>query len=299
MDKKKLIIGIGEVLWDCFPSGDRLGGAPLNFVAHCQQLGRPHGIQSAMVSRVGTDSLGTKALEIIEQFGIDCRNIQRDPQHKTGIVKVQLNAGQPTYEIMSDVAWDYLQWNSELEQLQQQADVVCFGSLGQRSAASRDVIQQFVRGSRASIRLFDINLRPPFVDRRVIMSALSLANVLKLNEEELLWLADELGVPKRDDIEVTAQAVRHELALDTLLLTRSALGCFLVTRDNVYSAEVPKLEFAPDADAVGAGDAATAAFVIGLLLGLSPAEIVAKANCVGAYVASQPGAVPTLPESLL
>jgi|JI9StandDraft_1071089.scaffolds.fasta_scaffold00552_18 fructokinase len=295
----KRVVGVGEVLWDCFPSGDRLGGAPLNFTAHCQQLGSRYGIQAFMLSRVGNDPLGMQAIQQIEQLGVDTTYLQVDSAHRTGIVRVELNHGEPSYEIVNDVAWDYLHWNERLSDLAKSADVVCFGSLAQRHANSREVIQRFLKETTASIRLFDINLRAPFVSSKIVLECMAHVNYVKLNEEELGWLADELGVPRRDEIELTALAVRHELALDALLLTRGALGCFYVTSTDVIGAEVPTIEFAADANAVGAGDAATAAFVVGLLRGSPIAEIVAHANRVGAFVASQPGAVPHLPESLL
>lgn len=295
----KRVVGVGEVLWDCFPSGDRLGGAPLNFTAHCQQLGSRYGIQASMLSRVGNDPLGMQAIQQIEQLGVDTTYLQVDSTHRTGIVRVELNQGEPSYEIVNDVAWDYLQWNERLSDLAKSADVVCFGSLAQRHANSREVIQRFLKETTASIRLFDINLRSPFVSSKVVLGCMAYANYVKLNEDELGWLADELGVPRRDEIELTALAVRYELALDALLLTRGALGCFYVTSTDVIGADVPRVEFAADANAVGAGDAATAAFVVGLLRGTTIAEIVAHANRVGAFVANQPGAVPHIPESLL
>jgi fructokinase len=294
----KKVVGVGEVLWDCFPSGDRLGGAPLNFTAHCRQLGSPYGIHAAVLSRVGNDSLGIQAIQQIEQLGVDTTYLQVDPSHRTGIVRVELNHGEPSYEIVNDVAWDYLQWNERLADLAKNVDVVCFGSLAQRHTASREVIQRFLKETTASVRLFDINLRAPFISGKLVLECMAYANYVKLNEEELAWLADELGVPCRDEIELTALAVRYELGLDAILLTRSSLGCFHVAAGGVTGGEVPKLEFASDADAVGAGDAATAAFVVGLLRGLPIATIIAHANLVGAYVASRSGAVPIIPESI-
>lgn len=296
---KKRVVGIGEVLWDCLPSGDRLGGAPLNFAAHCQQLGGVHGIQAAMISRVGSDALGLQAVQQIEQLGIDATYIQIDPQHRTGIVNVELNRGEPKYTIVEDVAWDYLQWNDRLAELAQSVDVMCYGSLAQRHVASQQVIQRFLKETTASIRLFDINLRSPFISAKNILQCMPYTNYVKLNEEELYWLADQLGVPTRDEIELTALAVRHELALEALLLTRGSLGCFFVSPEGVTSGVVPSLTVAANADSVGAGDSATAAFVVGMLRGSPIATIVEHANAVGAYVASQPGAVPRLPDSLI
>ncbi len=287
----KRVLGVGEVLWDCFPTGDRLGGAPLNFAAHCQLLGSSYGIQASMLSRVGNDVLGLKAIQEIEQLGVDTTLIQVDPEHRTGVVRVELDRGEPKYEIVTDVAWDYLTWNERLTELAKSVDVICFGSLAQRSSSSRDVVQRMLRETTAAIRLFDINLRAPFISSKVVQECLPLVNYVKLNEDELIWLSDELGVPQRDDVELTAVAVRHELSIEGLLLTRGPRGCFYVSADQVTGAEVPVLEFAADADSVGAGDAASAAFVVGLLRGLPIATIIQEANRVGAFVASQPGAV--------
>jgi fructokinase len=294
-----LIVGLGEVLWDCFPTGDLLGGAPLNFAAHAQQLGEQHGIRAAMVSRVGKDELGTRALEQIGRMGLDTSAIQRDEKRGTGRVHVTLDKGQPTYEILRDVAWDYLQWDESLEAVQQKADVICFGTLGQRSEQSRNVIQRFVRDSRAKIRLLDINLRAPFIDSKLTLDSLRFANCLKLNEEELYWLASLLGVAVRETAEELAQALRFELALDDLLLTRGERGCVLITAEDVIEAEVPRYSMEPNADAVGAGDAAAAAFAVGLLLGLDKKALVALANRAGSFVASRSGAVPCMPKELV
>lgn len=294
----KRVVGVGEVLWDCFPTGDRLGGAPLNFTAHCQQLGSPFGIQAAILSRVGNDLLGMQAIQQIERLGVDTTYLQVDPQRRTGVVRVELNHGEPTYDIVNDVAWDYLQWNERLTDLAKNVDVVCFGSLAQRHNGSREVIQRFLKETTAAIRLFDINLRAPFISGKIVLECMEYVNYVKLNEKELAWLADELGVPNRDEIESTALAVRHELSLDALFVTRGVLGCFYVDASGVFGGEVPQLEFAADADAVGAGDAATAALVVGLLRGLPITALVGHANLVGAYVASRSGAVPQLPESI-
>lgn len=293
------IVGLGEVLWDCFPSGDLLGGAPLNFAAHAQQLGEQHGIKAAMVSRVGNDELGTRALEQIEKMGLDTSAIQRDESHGTGRVNVTLDQGQPTYEILRDVAWDCLQWDESLEAIQQKADVICFGTLGQRGEQSRHVIQRFVRDSRAKIRLLDINLRAPFIDSKLTLESLRFANCLKLNEEELYWLSSLLGVAVRETAEELAQALRFELALEYLLLTRGERGCVLITSEEVIEGEVPRYAMEPNADAVGAGDAAAAAFAVGLLRGLDTKAIVALANRAGSFVASRSGAVPRMPQELV
>jgi|694.fasta_scaffold00778_25 fructokinase len=293
-----LIVGLGEVLWDCFPTGDLLGGAPLNFAAHAQQLGEQHGIRAAMVSRIGQDELGTRALEQIGKMGLDASAIQRDEKRGTGRVNVTLDNGQPTYEILRDVAWDYLQWDEALESIQQKADVICFGTLGQRSEQSRNVIQRFVRDSRAKIRLLDVNLRAPFIDSKVTLESLRLVNCLKLNEEELFWLASLLGVAVRESAEELAQALRFELTLDYLLLTRGERGCVLITAEDVIEAAVPRYAMAPNADAVGAGDAAAAAFAVGLLRGLDSKSLVALANRAGSFVASRSGAVPCMPHEL-
>jgi fructokinase len=294
MTQRPSVVAIGEVLWDLFPTGPRFGGAPANFVCSVAELAGDR-IDVSMVSGVGRDELGTKAIESLRAHGVDASHVVA-VEKATGQVKVALDAkGQPTYEIATDVAWDHIPWSDALQQLASLADAVCFGTLAQRSNASRETVLQFVRATHdGCLRVLDINLRQRFWSKDVVVESLELANVLKLNDAELPVLADMLGFSGTTD-DVLRQ-LTEEFPLELVALTRGAEGSLLLS----VSGERSDLPGEPItvSDTVGAGDAFTAALVVGLLNGLPLATINAWGNRVAAFVASQSGATPNFPEAL-
>ena len=287
------IIAVGEVLWDLLPAGPQLGGAPANFAYHCRSLGT----DARLVSRVGHDDRGRDVFSRFGELRLPTENLQVDPELPTGTVEVTLDHGQPRYMICADVAWDAIVADEPALVQVRTADAVCFGSLAQRSEASRRAVQTLVATARPSaFRVFDVNLRAPFIDRDVIAESLSLANVLKLNEEELPQLATlfALGFTETRSA-MMALAQRFGLAL--VALTRGGEGSLLMTSDGVW-ADCPGGDPMTVADTIGAGDAFTAALTVGLLAGRPLEAINTHANAVAAFVCSQPGATPMLPETL-
>ena len=282
------VAGIGEILWDRFPDGDRLGGAPANFAFHAGQLGAA----ARMVSRLGRDADGERLAEQLEKRGLSTEFLQRDATHPTGVVRVELKDGQPSYVIESPAAWDYLKLTDELKNLATNVDAICFGTLAQRHAVSRQTIQDFVRlCPKKALRLFDINFRQNFFTTQSIEFGLSQATALKLNGEELVRLAGLLGWTVRTETAVAEIFRRYPV--ECIALTQGADGCEIHTRERLVRSQAPKVTCV---DAVGAGDAFSAALVTGLLAGKSLEEIADQANRVGAFVASQPGAMPLLPQ---
>jgi fructokinase len=177
------IVGIGEVLFDILPSKERMpGGAPANFAWIAGQLGN----RGIIASRVGEDSAGREILvELETEKNTDTSFLQKDPQRKTGSVRVSLQDGQPVYEIVGDVAWDYLELTSDWRELAGNCDAVCFGSLAQRSGVLRATIQKFVQLTKPEcLRVFDINLRQNHYSKNVLQKSLELAYILKLKHEK-------------------------------------------------------------------------------------------------------------------
>lgn len=289
-----LIVGLGEVLWDVFADGPRFGGAPANFACSAAELAGP-AAQVAIVSAVGGDELGSQAAQSLREHGVDTTHLQTARQ-PTGRVMVQLDEqARASYVFDTDTAWDNLQWSPELEELAKRTTAVCSGTLGQRSAVSRETICQFVRATPADcLRVLDINLRPPYWTTEVVLDSLPLANVLKLNDGELLTISKPLGLSgtQRDQL----QQLVERFSLKLVALTRGSLGALLVN-DEGESSDHPG-QPTGIADTVGAGDAFTAALVLGLLHGRPLNEINAHANRVAAWVCSQPGATPRFPEAL-
>lgn len=289
---RPLLIGIGEILWDMLPGGKQLGGAPANFAYHANALGG----RGVAVSRVGDDPPGREILERLASLGLNAHAIQIDPQRPTGTVDVVLDSvGVPQYVIHPDVAWDNLQIETSLLELARQADCVGFGSLAQRSDQTRATTHAFLEATRRDcLRLFDINLRQNYFSRQVVHDLLSMSDVLKLNDQELPVVARLLDLRWEGDEAIKTLLDRYALKL--IALTRGGEGSRLYDADGSVF-EHPGI-VAQVVDTVGAGDAFSAALALGLLSDIPLDQINQRANEVAAYVCSQPGAMPGMPDEL-
>lgn len=285
------ILAIGEVLWDLLPSGRQLGGAPANFTSHCRALGA----EAHLVSRIGNDLLGHEVLERFRRAQLPTDTVVVDPDAPTGTVAVELGpGGQPRFTITENVAWDRITADEAALKLAASADAIYFGSLAQRSEPARGAIGKLITASeQAALKVFDVNLRPPFVDRAVIESSLGLANLLKLNDQELPVFAEMFGLEGSVLHQLAELAGRFDLS--TVVLTRGQRGSLLWTESGW--SDHPGLEV-DVCDTVGAGDACTAALTVGLLAGWGLDAINLRANEVAAYVCTKPGGMPELPEHL-
>lgn len=285
-------VGLGEILWDMLPAGKQLGGAPANFAYHAQALGT----QGFVASVVGEDELGNQIINCLHKLNLDQHCITVDSEHPTGTVDVQVDSyGNPTYIIHEKRAWDYLGWNEDLGNLAAKTDVVCFGSLAQRNDISRESIQTFLKHtSSACLRVFDINLRQSFYTKQIIQESLEQSNILKLNEDELLVIAEMLGLGKTET-QILDQLV-EQFSLRLVALTKGNIGSRLYSsrEDSSHRGFEVKLE-----DTVGAGDSFTAAMTLGMLKGYGLEQINKYANQVACYVCSQTGATPALPPDLM
>ncbi len=286
------LLAAGEVLWDLFPAGACFGGAPANLACHASALG----CRVSMISRVGSDELGRRAIEFLRRRGVETAGVQTDARHPTGTVRIELDeAGKPTFDIVRDVAWDHLAWQDDFAPLTASADAICFGSLGQRSPAAADTIRRLVESvSDDRLKLLDLNLRPPHDDDRVILRSLELANALKLNDDELERVSRLLDLPSEIGPRLEALRDRHQLRL--LVVTRGEDGSSLLWGDERSDLPGERVEIV---DTVGAGDSFTAALLSGLLHGRSLSESHRWASRVAAYVCGQAGAVPPIPPELL
>jgi fructokinase len=291
-DRGFQIVGLGEILWDLFPAGRQLGGAPANFAYISNLLGN----RGVVASRIGDDELGKAALEYLAQRGISTDSIQTDSRHATGTVGVEVDsAGQPCFEIAESVAWDYLEWTPAWKQLAGEADAVCFGSLAQRCPTTGATIRRFLQATRpAAVKVFDVNLRQRFFTREILVKSIEAADIVKLNHEELPRILAMLDIAEAEDKSAALQlAERHNLKL--VCVTRGSSGSLLATGNQKIS-EHPGFQVKV-ADTVGAGDAFTAALVHEYLRGATLEEMSETANRVGAWVASQVGGMPAPPVS--
>ena len=290
-----LVLGIGELLWDMLPSGNRLGGAPANFTVMAGRLGN----HAAILSRIGRDDLGREAVHQLDPLPADTSFLQVDRVHETGRVSVNFNNGQPEYTIHKPVAWDSLELSDEWVRLAERADAICFGSLAQRSVESRQTIQTLAAQTPSRcIRIFDVNLRPPYYSSEVIQESLELATVVKLNDAEVPMVLALLGLSVEDDglpqnLRSSAERFLVEFpSLEMVAITRGAHGSLLVRREEWH--EHPGFPIKV-ADTIGAGDAFTAAMTHYLLRGAELPVLNEAGNRWGGWIASQSGAMPSLP----
>ena len=293
MIKPAVVIGLGEVLWDLLPNGKVLGGAPANFAYMANVLG-DHGI---VASRVGNDTLGREVLQTMHELGLSTEYIQQDDQYATGSAEVLVDSdGQPTFRINEPAAWDSLQWTEAWGELARRADVICFGSLGQRSRASSETIDNFLKNSGThAIRIFDVNLRQSFYSLEILSRSLRHAHIVKLNDGELPRVAALLELGDGDEVE-RARALLAKFSLKLVCVTRGANGSLLVSEENTVRHAGFKVKVA---DTVGAGDAFTACLAHHYLRGNSLEQISESANRFASWVASQVGATPKVDEQLL
>jgi fructokinase len=280
------VVGLGEMLWDLFPAGKQLGGAPANFAYMTALLGD----HAVVASRVGKDRLGNAAARRLTRLGLATAFLQVDTAHPTGTVNVTVDTqGQPKFEIMTKVAWDYFEWASQWQGLAAEADAVCFGSLAQRSAQSRVTILAFLEALRpGALRIFDVNLRQAFFSKDILSESASRADVMKLNDDEIIRVTELLGGTARDQ-QGAARWMLKKFGLKLVCVTRGGSGSLLVTSDatDEHPGYPVKVQ-----DTVGAGDAFTAALVHKYLRKAPLRAMNAAANRLGSWVASQVGATP-------
>lgn len=287
----ELVLGLGEVLWDCFPDGERPGGAPANFAYHAAQLGYIGGV----LSRVGKDERGQNLLKWLRDKGVRADLIQIDPHHPTGTVTVDIADPQrPRFVIHENVAWDYMEITPQWQSALAEAAAVCFGTLAQRSQVSRDTVLSLLHDQKKHrLIVYDVNLRQDFYSPEIVEASLRLSRLVKLNSEESHVVRDLLGISVPGDTEF-CRALMSRYDVDAVCITRGEHGCLLV--DGSGWAESPGIEVTV-ADTVGAGDAFTAAWVAARLRGWDLTTQAEFANRVGALVASLPGAMPPVAEN--
>lgn len=288
----RLVLGIGELLWDVLPEGPRLGGAPSNFTVMAGRLGN----HAAILSRIGRDDLGRDAVSLLDPLPADTEYLQVDPIHETGRATVALVDGQPHFTIHEPAAWDFLELSDEWVRLAERADAICFGSLAQRSRESRQTIQTLAAQTKAHcVRVFDVNLRPPFYSSEVLQESLELTSVMKMNDAEVPLVLGLLGLPafEADDpraLRSGAEKLLEEFpTLKMVAVTRGGSGSLLVTREAWHDHPGIPVKVA---DTVGAGDAFTAGITTAMLRGGDLAALNEAGNRWGSWVASQRGAMP-------
>ena len=287
---KNYIVGLGEILFDCLPEGKKLGGAPANFAYHAGQFG----LNGIAVSAIGKDELGQEILDILGEKNLQtCLEAVDFP---TGTVQVTLDdKGIPQYDICEGVAYDNIPWTPAIEAIAKEAKAVCFGTLAQRNATSQATIQKFLETMpTGSLKIYDINLRQHWYTQETIEKCMMLSDILKINDEEIETVGQMLGL---DGISMQDKCwvLLSKYALQMVILTCGTDGSYVFTPGQVSFQPTPKVQVA---DTVGAGDSFTSAFCSAVLSGMPVADAHRLAVQVSAYVCTQNGAMPVLPEEI-
>ena len=290
--QQNYIVGIGEALWDMLPEGRKIGGAPANFTYHVSQFG----LDAVAVSAVGDDELGAEIRHTFEEK--DLQTQLATVPYPTGTVAVTLDAkGIPQYEICEGVAWDNIPFSPELEALARNTIAVCYGTLAQRNSVSRKTIESFIAAMPADgIKICDINLRGTFYNKEVLESSMRACDILKINDEEIDEVSRLLGAEFPTQ-RMAALNLMSRYEIDILILTCGTNGSYIYSMDGTESfLPTPKVKVA---DTVGAGDSFTGAFIAALLCGKDIKKAHALAVEVSAYVCTQNGAMPELPDEII
>jgi fructokinase len=286
-DKKgRMVIVIGEILVDRFPDYENIGGAPFNFAFHLKKLGWP----VRLITRIGDDADGRKIRRLLEASGFDPEDVQVDPSHATGKVKVSLSGeGVPSFDICQDVAYDHIDLSSLETGGGRAFDMIYFGSLIQRTRGGFQQMRQFLKQNGADATCFcDINLRAPHILVEAVETAMAHADILKLNDEELTAVSRLFKGPSREEDMV--QWLMNAYPISTIVLTRGARGSTLITRErSIASAPAPTVEIM---DTVGAGDAYAAMIAAGILKRLPMKKALGLATEFSARICGIAGAIP-------
>lgn len=283
----RYICCFGEVLWDLLPSGKLPGGAPMNVATHLQNLG----IASAMISRVGNDDLGEEIKAFLNAKHCSTQFIQTDDKHPTGIVKVHLSEKmEASYEIVHPVAWDFISISPQTIELVKNAEAIIFGTLACRDAYSSTTLFSLL--AHASLKIFDVNLRPPHFSQELIKTLLQKADIVKMNADELNIIAGWYGFENDTDEQQLVQ-LKEKFELQALIVTQGGDGAMLLDGTNFYKSIGYKVVVA---DTIGSGDSLLAGFLKNYLSGNPPAYALDYACALGALVASFHGANPPIKE---
>jgi fructokinase len=287
--RKPVVIGLGEVLWDLLPGEKKLGGAPANVAFHAQQLGA----DAVVVSAIGNDALGEEMIDVLVKKQL--RHHLAKTDWPTGTVEVKLHQGNPEYNIIENVAWDHIQYTTEIEFLADVASAICFGSLAQRCLLTQQTIYKVLsQMPDQAIKLFDINIRQQYFTREILLRSLNACNMLKINHEELDLLTGLLQLPS-DETE-KLHVILQKFGLKLIALTKGEKGSLLYTDKEVSRVEATHIQVV---DTIGAGDSFSAALIMGLINKKPLRQIHQHAARVSSFVCTQKGATPQLPNELI
>jgi fructokinase len=272
----------GEVLWDVLPEGPQPGGAPLNVAYHLQKLGIP----TSIISKVGDDENGKQLTKLMNDWGIDIRFLQADAKQETSRVLAKMNGNEVTYDIVFPVAWDFIEEDAALFEFIKPANYLVYGSLGSRNDVSRSTLMKLLESD--AIKVFDINLRPPFIGQELLKVLLTKADIVKLNQAELEMAQIIFNGPLGNEAS-QVKFIQTEFDISEVIITKGEFGAAYYTRERGYHMWGNEVKVA---DTIGSGDSFLAAFIANHYVKNQPEKILKNAIAMGAFVATKKGGCP-------
>lgn len=288
MNKKSKVVAMGEALWDIFPDKKCLGGAPLNFLYYCRKFD----VDVNLVSAVGGDELGAELISKMKEHDINDKYLQKSA-FSTSTVQIKLDkTGQPSYEITENVAWDNIIFKEELIELAEKTSIFYFGSLACRNLITKSTIFQFAKKlPKEAIKICDVNIRQKYYSKELLAELLELADVLKINDEELVIMKDFFNISREIDEKTFLRKLLDKFGLKLIILTKGEKGSLLFSKDEENELAT---ELVVVSDTVGAGDSFAAVICYGLLNGWSLAKMNSVASKLASFVCMQAGATPKI-----
>jgi fructokinase len=282
-DKQSYIVCFGEVLWDLFPEGSKAGGAPFNVAYNVHKMG----LDVKVISKTGNDDLGEKLRQQIVSWGISTDLIQVDEHHPTSTVIAKIDEhNEATYEIINHVAWDHIEYLPEYNDWVSNAEAFVFGSLSARNEVTKNTLLKLL--DKAKLRIFDVNFRPPFIDKELIKILLHKADIVKINQSELQQIIELMGGKFRTD-EEAVKIIQENFDVNEVVLTKGSKGASYFVHGKSYTLPAVPITVA---DTVGSGDAFLSGFISKRITNKDQEEIIRNAVALGAFITSKAGACP-------
>ncbi len=277
------VICYGEILWDVLPDGPQPGGAPLNVSYHLNKLG----VDTSIISRVGNDANGEHLKRLLDNWGIKKHLLQTDKEYPTSEVIAKMNNGnEVSYEIVFPVAWDFIKSSkNSIEQLNSLTYLI-YGSLASRNNVTRNTLFELLESD--AIKVFDINLRPPFINRNLLEALLLKADIVKFNQAEL-EMAQLLFGGSFNNEASQIRFIQQHFDVPEIIVTKGEFGASYYNNDKVYNAWGSEVKVK---DTIGSGDAFLAAFIANRYLKNEPQTIIKNSVAMGAFIATKKGGCP-------
>ena len=273
----------GEILWDVLPDGPQPGGAPLNVAYHLNKLG----MATSLVSKIGDDVNGHKLETLLDNWGIKKHLLQVDHEHPTSQVLAKMNNGnEVSYEIVFPVAWDFISDSQNIAEQIKPSTYFVFGSLGSRNDVSRNTLMQLLEND--AIKVFDINLRPPFISRDLLGDLLHKADIVKFNQAELEMVQSFFRGSFGNETE-QIKFIQHHFNIPEIIVTKGEFGASYYKEDKAYHVAGREVKVN---DTIGSGDSFLAAFIANHFRGETPETILKNAIAMGGFIATKKGGCP-------